>query len=193
MINETDFLNDLDEFLEKELAKELDIKADEEGNFLINDASQADYFIRLSKKCIEETEQIDTLIEDEKRRYLDLLNQFANKQKQAIQKRKEFYDRALEDYARREAEKTNKKTIKLPHGVLAIKKQQPHYNYDENVILEWAQANYPEFVKVSEPKYSIDKKEIKKRLLIDQGVAYLDGQIVPGLNIEELDDSFSIK
>ena len=38
-----------------------------------------------------------------------------------------------------------------------------------------------------------DKKEIKKRLLIDQGVAYLDGQIVPGLNIEELDDSFSIK
>ena len=55
MINETDFLNDLDEFLEKELAKELDIKPDEEGNFLINDASQADYFIRLSKKCIEET------------------------------------------------------------------------------------------------------------------------------------------
>ena len=68
MINEMDFLNELNEFMKEESAKQLDIKQDENNNYLINDKHQADYFIHLSKQCDEEIAQIQQYIAEEKLR-----------------------------------------------------------------------------------------------------------------------------
>ena len=193
IINQNDFLSDLQNFLADEEAKALNI--DESSEFLINDRHQADYFIRQSKQCDLDIEDIKAYVEEERKRYLALLDDYLNEQIQAIEKRKKFYDDALEVFVRRELDGSSKRSMKLPHGTLALKKQQPHYVYTEADILDWAKEVFPELVKVTtpEPKVSIDKKMLKEQGTIIDGVLYINGERVPGVEIEIRDDAFNIK
>lgn len=193
IINQNDFLSDLQNFLADEEAKALNI--DESSDFLINDRHQADYFIRQSKQCDLDIEDIKAYVEEERKRYLALLDDYLNEQVQAIEKRKKFYDDALEVFVRRELDGSSKRSMKLPHGTLALKKQQPHYVYTEADILDWAKEVFPELVKVTtpEPKVSIDKKMLKEQGTIIDGVLYINGERVPGVEIEIRDDAFNIK
>ena len=195
LINEFDFINELNAFLQEEDAKKLNIQKDEENNYLINDKHQADYFIKLSKQCNEEIEEIQNYIKEEKARLLNNLEQFELREIEKVKNRQQYYDRALEDFARRELEGSNKKSIKLPNGTLAIKKQQPHYEYSDEQFIEWAESYFPELVKITipEPKKTIDKKELKKRAFIDDGVLFIDGFEVQGVSVEERSDKFEVR
>ena len=195
MINHDDFLNDLDEFMREQLAKDLNIQTDENNNYLINDHATANYFIGLSKKCEDDIQQIQEYVAAEKERYLKALEKYESEQITSIKNRQLYYYRALEDYTRRILSESNKKSIKLPNGTLAIKKQQPHYIYEDETILEWAEQYYPSLVKttIPEPKHSIDKKELKKLLIIDNNSAYINGMEIPGLTVEVIDDAFNVK
>ena len=195
LINEFDFINELNAFLQEEDAKKLNIQKDEENNYLINDKHQADYFIKLSKQCNEEIEEIQNYIKEEKARLLNNLEQFELREIEKVKNRQQYYDRALEDFARRELEGSNKKSIKLPNGTLAIKKQQPHYEYSDEQFITWAESYFPELIKITvpEPKKTIDKKELKKRSFIDDGMLFIDGFEVQGVSVEERDDKFEVK
>ena len=195
MINEFDFINELNAFLQEEDAKNLNIQKDEDNNYLINDKHQADYFIKLSKQCDEEMEEVKQYIKEERERLLRNLEQFEINEIQKIQNRQLYYTRALEDFTRRELEGSNKKSIKLPNGILAIKKQQPHYEYSDETFIEWAESYFPELIKttIPEPKKTIDKKELKKRAFIDDGVLFIDGFEVQGVSVEERNDKFEVK
>ena len=193
IINKDEFLADLQEYLNDKEAIELDIN--ESNDYLVNDKAQADYFIRLSKQCQAEIDQVNEYIEEERRRYLALLDAYLEEQVQAIERRKKFYDDALESYVHRELDNTNKRSMKLPHGTLALKKQQPHYTYEDADIIAWAQETHPDLVKttIPEPKVSLDKKKLKEQGTIMDGVLYINGEAVPGVQIEIKDDAFSIK
>lgn len=193
IINKDEFLADLQEYLNDKEAIELDIN--ESNDYLVNDKAQADYFIRLSKQCQAEIDQVNEYIEEERRRYLALLDAYLEEQVQIIERRKKFYDDALESYIHRELDNTNKRSMKLPHGTLALKKQQPHYTYEDADIIAWAQETHPDLVKttIPEPKVSLDKKKLKEQGTIMDGVLYIDGEAVPGVQIEIKDDAFSIK
>ena len=195
MINEFDFLNDLNEFMKEESAKQLNIQQDENNNYLINDRHQADYFINLSKQCLDDIEQIQQFVAEEKLRLIKQLEMFEQKEIESILRKKEYYDRALEDFTRRELENSNKKSIKLPSGTLAIKKQQPHYDYTDEALLEWAKDFAPDLVKITfiEPKESVDKKELKKRVVLDNNKIYLNGQEVLGVDVTIKDDKFEVR
>ena len=193
IINKDEFLADLQEYLNDKEAIELDIN--ESNDYLVNYKAQADYFIRLSKQCQAEIDQVNEYIEEERRRYLALLDAYLEEQVQVIERRKKFYDDALESYIHRELDNTNKRSMKLPHGTLALKKQQPHYVYEDADIIAWAQETRPDLVKttIPEPKVSLDKKKLKEQGTIMDGVLYIDGEAVPGVQIEIKDDAFSIK
>lgn len=193
IINKDNFLADLQEFLNDQEAIELDIN--ENNEYLVNDKHQADYFIKLSKQCDEEMDEIKQYVEEERERLNKLLDDYLNEQVRIVENRKKFYVDALEAYIHRELDGTNKRSIKLPHGTLALKKQQPHYTYTEEEIIAWAQEQYPELVKttVPEPKVSIDKKKLKEQGTIMDGLLYIDGVEVPGVQIEVKDDAFNIK
>lgn len=195
IINERDFIDELNEFLKEEDRKLLDIQQDENNNYIINDKHQADYFIKLSKQCEEEIEDIQKYIEEEKQRFLENLQRFEAREIEKVRNRQQYYNRALEDYAVRELESSGKKSIKLPNGTLALKKQQPSYEYQEDILLTWAEKYYPDLVKttIPEPKKSIDKKELKKRAFIDEGSLFIDGFEVQGVSVEQRDSKFEIK
>jgi hypothetical protein len=193
IINKDEFLADLQEYLNDQEAIALDIN--ESNDYLINDKSQADYFIKLSKQCENDINDIKEYIEAEKERYLQLLENYMIDQIMAVEKRKQFYDDALEAYIHRELDGTKKRSIKLPHGTLSLKKQQPHYTYEDEDIIDWAKEMYPDIVKttIPEPKVSIDKKKLKEQGEIIDGLLYIDGLQVPGVQVEIKDDAFSIK
>ena len=193
IINKDNFLADLQEFLNDQEAIELDIN--DSNEHLVNDKHQADYFIKLSKQCDEEMDEIKQYIEEERARMNKLLDEYLIDQVQAVEKRKKFYTDALEAYVHRELDGSNKRSIKLPHGTLALKKQQPHYTYTEEDIITWAQEQHPELVKttIPEPKVSIDKKKLKEEGTVMDGLLYIDGVEVPGVQVEIKDDAFSIK
>ena len=193
IINKDEFLADLQEYLNDQEAIALDIN--ESNKYLINDKSQADYFIKLSKQCENDINDIKEYIEAEKERYLQLLENYMIDQIMAVEKRKQFYDDALEAYIHRELDGTKKRSIKLPHGTLSLKKQQPHYTYEDEDIIDWAKEMCPDIVKttIPEPKVSIDKKKLKEQGEIIDGLLYIDGLQVPGVQVEIKDDAFSIK
>lgn len=193
IINKDNFLADLQEFLNDQEAIELDIN--ENNEYLVNDKHQADYFIKLSKQCDEEMDEIKQYVEEERERLNKLLDDYLNEQVRVVENRKKFYTDALEAYVHRELDGTNKRSIKLPHGTLALKKQQPHYSYSEEDIIEWAKEQHPDLVKttVPEPKVSIDKKKLKEVGTVMDGLLYIDGEEVPGVQVEVKDDAFNIK
>ena len=193
IINQNDFLADLQEYLNDQEAIALDIN--ESNDYLINDKHQANYFVKLSKQCDEDINDIKRYVEEERERLNKLLDDYLLDQVQMVERRKKFYDDALEAYIHRELDGTNKRSMKLPHGTLALKKQQPHYTYTEADIIQWAQDFYPDFVKttIPEPKVSIDKKKLKDAGTIMDGLLYIDGVEVPGVQVEIKDDAFSIK
>lgn len=185
-----DFINELEDYLSEHEKKSLNI--DEDAEHLINDKNQANYFVKLSKDCQMEIDDIQRMVAEEKQRYNELLDKFAAEQIESINKRKRYYDGALEDFAVRELENSNKKSIKLPYGIIAIKKQQPQYDYDDEAIISWAKDVAPEFVKTT-VKESLNKAELKKQCKVTNGELYLSGMKVPGVVVTDRDDKFEVK
>ena len=75
------------------------------------------------------------------------------------------------------------KTMKLPHGTLKMRAQQPQYEYDESLMLPWAKKNLPEAVVVKE---SVAKTPVKKHIKDT-------GEMVPGVEIVERPERFSVE
>ena len=104
-----------------------------------------------------------------------------------------YLDFLLEDYHRHQlAENPKAKTIKLLHGDLQIRAQQPELIRDEKLLMEWADKSRPEFVK-REPK--LEWGELKKALKFEKGKAIdpASGEIVAAITVNERPVKFSIK
>lgn len=117
----------------------------------------------------------------------------AGEEKRADQAR-EYLDQLLEEYHRKQLEENPKaKTIKLPHGELRFRAQQPEFYRDENTIKAWAKENRPDVLIPQDPK--LDWTGLKKVIRIVDGKA-LDpntGEIIPGITIVERQPKFQIK
>ena len=114
-------------------------------------------------------------------------------EKRADQAR-EYLDFLLEDYHRRQlAENPKAKTIKLLHGELQLRAQQPEFQRDEAAIKTWAKDNRPEALIPQEPK--LDWAGLKKHLVVQGGRAVdpTTGEVVPGIAVIERPEKFSIK
>lgn len=75
------------------------------------------------------------------------------------------------------------KTMKLPHGTLKMRAQQPEFQYDEEQLLAWARLCMPDAVVVKE---SVSKNPVKKHIKET-------GEVVPGVEIVERPEKFSVE
>lgn len=122
----------------------------------------------------------------------------ADEEKKADQERG-FFEFHLEDYHRRLfAENPKEKTIKLPHGELQLRAQQPEFQKDEAVLLTWAKENRKEFVVTPPPpEPKLDWAELKKSLIVEveKGQAFdpETGELIPGLTVIKRPEKFNIK
>lgn len=166
--------------------------------FIVNDLETAAEAQRRIAYFQDEMKKIDVITEQQIepfKRKIEKIQEWGEQSKQEFIEKQSFYIAQLELYLRNEIEKQiesgkkPKKTLKLPYGKIALKKQQPEYKKDESVLMEYAK----EIGKIR-IKESIDWENIKKSCQVQGG--YLvdgNGEIVPGVTVTERSDKFEIK
>lgn len=99
----------------------------------------------------------------------------------------------LTEYHRREVEVGGDKTIKLPWATLKSRQQPQDFEKSDDVLLSWAQANAPEFVKVPAP--TVVWGDLKKAVVVAGSKVLLKdtGEVVEGLTPKERTVKFDVE
>lgn len=196
MFNTEDFIKDLNESISKMEAEELNInvtgneKSDRE---IIQNPQQANYFCKVVNELREEKAKTEELINQELERVQREYEAYKTKEFNRIDGQIQYFSGLLESYATKELQNSKKRSIKLPHGTLSIKKQQDKYDYDEEAIIECLKKNKQDkFIKVQTVE-TVNKKDLKKEGFSHNGKLYLDNIEVKGVVITAQPDKFEVK
>lgn len=163
----------------------------ENDGFKIDSDNLCDWAIRRIKEERDEAERIKAIA-------LAQIEDLQNKIK-AIDERTDhrtaWLKGRLQEYFETVPHKETKtqESYKLLSGTLIKKRVGTKIAHDDEVILEWVKANAPSYIKVKE---SLDWAGFKKELeLTDNGAVVLEdtGEVIPGVSIEIVPESFEIK
>jgi HD superfamily phosphodiesterase len=147
----------------------------------------------------EQMENIDQIVEAQIKPFLEKIEKikaWGEEAKKEYEEKQSFYANQLEFFIREEVKKQQeagkkpKKTISLPYGKIALKKQQPEFQKDEEALMEYAKQTG--YIKVKE---STDWATLKKQCEVINGhlVDKETGEVVPGVSVKERDDKFELK
>lgn len=196
-LNKDDLLMDeLEQFMLAAEIEELKVKlagdTEEDGTLLVKNKSDADFYLRQINKLKQQKEEINEFVDQEIERQLRLYQEYREDRMRPLDNQIAFYENALKTFAMNEYAETNKKTIKLPNGTLAIKKQQPKYVYNDEQVLEFLQENnYKDYIRT---KAEVNKKDLKKNAIVNNNnELIIDGKVVPGVTIIPQEDKFEVK
>lgn len=196
-LNKDDLLMDeLEQFMLAAEIEELKVKlagdTEEDGTLLVKNKSDADFYLRQINKLKQQKEEINEFVDQEIERQLRLYQEYREDRMRPLDNQIAFYENALKTFAMNEYAETNKKTIKLPNGTLAIKKQQPKYVYDDEQVLEFLQENnYKDYIRT---KAEVNKKDLKKNATVNNNnELVIDGKVVPGVTVIPQEDKFEVK
>lgn len=196
MFNTEDFIKDLNESISKMEAEELNINVtgnEESDREMIQNPQQANYFCKVVNELREERAKTEELINQELERVQREYEAYKTKEFNRIDGQIQYFSGLLESYATKELQNSKKRSIKLPHGTLSIKKQQDKYDYDEDAIIECLKKNKQDkFIKVQTVE-TVNKKDLKKEGFSHNGKLYLDNIEVKGVVITAQPDKFEIK
>lgn len=125
---------------------------------------------------------------------IELIKEWAQSEKEVQEDKIKHYSNMLELFIREEvmlAEvngKKPKKIIKLPYGKIQLKKQQPEFERDEEMLFSFAKDHG--YTKIKE---STDWSTLKKQCQVVNGrLVTEDGEAVPGVVVTERDDEFNL-
>lgn len=196
MFNTEDFIKDLNECISKMEAEELNINVtgnEESDREIIQNPQQANYFCKVVNELREERAKTEELINQELERVKREYEAYKTKEFNRIDGQIQYFSGLLESYATKELQNSKKRSIKLPHGTLSIKKQQDKYDYDEEAILDCLKKNKQDkFIKVQTVE-TVNKKDLKKEGFSHNGKLYLDNIEVKGVVITAQPDKFEVK
>ena len=196
-LNKDDLLMDeLEQFMLAAEIEELKVKlagdTEEDGTLLVKNKSDADFYLRQINKLKKQKEEINEFVDQEIERQLRLYQEYRENRMRPLDNQIAFYEKALKTFAMNEYAETNKKTIKLPNGTLAIKKQQPKYVYNDEQVLEFLQENnYKDYIRT---KAEVNKKDLKKNAIVNNNnELVIDGKVVPGVIVVPQEDKFEVR
>lgn len=196
-INKDEFVDFLEDFLLEEEAKELQIKItgeEEQDSPMINSMQKANYFLKLVKTIDEDIKAIDELCNEEIKKTIDRINKYKEEQIAPMLKQRDYFIKLLRNFTEHEIANSNKKSIKLPNGTLAMTKQQPAWEYEDDVIIKFLTANKGQDFISTKIEEKINKVAFKKAIKMNEsGVPMFNGIEIPGLTVTEREDKFTVK
>jgi hypothetical protein len=167
----------------------------EEG-FIVDDDNKATWCLRKIKhfkskqeKNKELAEEQISEIEKEIKEVKDWLEAENSKLDNSIV----FMESKLYLYAQQlREENPDLKTHKLPFGQLQFRTQRPKWKYDNDKLLDFAEKNYQELIKV---KKSVDKRKLKSQAKIVGGRVIIEktGEVIEGIEVVERGEKFKVK
>ena len=148
--------------------------------FKIESKDQAAWALRKMSRIKAEIEENNKVAQAE----IERITAWRDEENEKLERSISFFESLLHEFFLSQRESDPKlKTMKLPHGTLKMRKQQPQYEYDEAQLLPWAKENLPEAVIVKE---SVAKNSVKKYI-------QETGEVVPGVTIIERPEKFSVE
>lgn len=120
------------------------------------------------------------------------IREWAQAEEEKADRERAFFEYLLKDYAEQlRIEDPKFKTLKLPHGKLAFRKQSPEFIRDNDKLLAWVKSNRPEYVRIKEePDWSSLKKEVA---VAGEQAVDANGEIIDGVTVVERPDKFSVE
>ena len=168
-----------------------------EDRFKIEDDGGAEWALRRLAKLEERARGVKLLAEEEREK----LKMWEESELHRLESDGEHLRDLLREYhTRLLLEDDRRRTVRLPHGTMAIRKLPDKWEIDPDAFLIWAKANAPALVKVVElPKLAEAKQALKPLSDLSAQVpgsvtaaVSEDGEIVPGVVIERQADRWSV-
>ncbi len=171
---------EMHEIYEAETQIEYDEYENEHQKFKVADKASAEWCLRKIAAYKKEMQENQDIVNAEIQR----LNEWLTQVNKHSQERIDYLTGLLQEYLTKVAEEDPKcKSIKLPHGTIRFKKQQPEWIYNDEKILKWLKQNKPELIQIIE-KYN--KNDIKR--LVKE-----TGEIIDGVEIQFKEDKFEVE
>ena len=144
-----------------------EVESQKEDYFVIDNDQKANWALRkirhLKKKKNENEEFAETEIEaiqkeiDEVNSWLESENSSLNNDIEYLEMKLKYYALDLKD------DDPELKTHKLPFGQLQFRKQRDKWEYDNDKLLEFAEKNLKDAIKV---KKRVDKRKLKQKIIV---------------------------
>lgn len=186
-----DYLAEIRDYMDEYYQQDLNLNEVETPEQM--NKHQANFYIMLYKRIIEEETEMNSICDEELKRLSNSINEYRDKRQREFDYKKQYFITILQQYAISELEGKNAKSVKLPYGNLSFKKQQNKYVYEDEVsIKDFLKNNVPELIKV-ETVEKLDKAGLKKTAKVIDGKLYINGTLIPDVHVEVLEDKFEIK
>ena len=148
--------------------------------FEITDKAGAAWALRKMSKVQAKIAETNAAAEAE----IKLTQAWRDKENGKLELEIDFFTYLLDTYFRRcQVEDPKLKTLKLPHGSLKMRAQQPEFTYDDEPLLAWAKESLPTAVVVKE---SVAKQPVKDWIKET-------GEVPAGVTISNRPDKFSVE
>lgn len=181
-------LDDLFDFLNEEEKNAYQIS--EEPGFTIETTDQANYFARKLREVREQKKEFTDAAEHQIQKYTERVRTWESKSVAPLEYEEQRLINMLEFFATKQLEGSTKKSIKLVEGTLQFRAQQPSIEYNDETLLPYVEKNIPDAIAI---KKSVSKKELKSAVEFKNGLAYYNGQAVPGITVEDRPAKFDVK
>jgi phage/plasmid-associated DNA primase len=172
------------------------LKKKENNHFLIDNDQKANWALRkirhLKQKKKENKEFADTESEAIQKE-IDEVNQWLESENDSLDNDIEYMEGMLRVYAEQlKADDPKLKTHKLPFGQLQFRKQRDKWEYEDDKLLEFAEENLKDVVKI---KKSVNKRKLKQKLKVvgDKAVVADTGEVIEGVKVIKRGEQFKVK
>ncbi|HZK02175.1 MAG TPA: host-nuclease inhibitor Gam family protein [Anaerovoracaceae bacterium] len=172
-----------------QLAEIQEVETIEKENFKVEDKEQATWVLRKIKALKAQIKETNELADME----IERIRIWQERENQSAEDSISYFKGLLHTYMQGErALDPNLKSIKLPHGTVRFRKQQPEYVRDDNKLIKWAiTVGEWNLVKAKE---SLDWATLKKNISVVDGNAIhkKTGEVIEHINIIPRDDKFEV-
>lgn len=171
------------------------IRNEDEG-FVVDDDNKATWCLRKIKHFKSKQKKNKKLAEEqisEIEKEIKEVEEWLEAENSKLENSIEFMKSKLYSYAQQlRGENPDLKTHKLPFGQLQFRSQRPKWKYDNDKLLDFAEKNYKDLIKV---KKSVDKRKLKSEAKIVGGRVIIEktGEVIEGVEVVERGEKFKVK
>jgi phage host-nuclease inhibitor protein Gam len=167
------------------------LEAGETNGFVVDSEEKANWVLR-KIKALEDRKKGNIQLADAEVAKIDAWLEGVNEE---LDNDLVHFQSMLATYAERQREENPKfKSLKLPNGKIKFRKQQPKWNYEDNVVLSSLKLQgYEDLIRIKE---EVNKSEMKKRFHVSPDGRVVDvetGVAIEGVTVEQRPDELKIE
>lgn len=181
-------MEDLLNFIEKE---DDTLIGDVDTHYIIKNQDEANIYIKRYKNIVAQMNEIEETSKEALSKYADKVNTWKESCLMPLQRKLQYYETLLQQYAEHQLEGSNKKSLKLIEGTIGFRTPPVKFNYNDEEVLYWLkQVNASDYLKETT---TINKEVLKKVGTIKDDKFYINDVEVPGITLTKQDKKFVVK